>query len=155
MNGNVFEDLEKGNQPQKRVRPGAVEGYQYKDAKPTGNPNLDRIRTFLKTEINPNINGSSDQTWYSVDVGSNQKEGRFYALKSHLGQSKQKTIKKAYSVEDLVTYFFGPVSKDDFNCFNLNVEQWVFQRQWEQRKMIWQRMYNVSTWMMHINGGKK
>ncbi len=122
--------------------------YTYKDAKATGNWDLDRIRTFLKTEINAEPNGDPEQTWYSVDVGDTHKDGRFYALKSHLGRKKQKTIKKAYNVDELVTYFFGPICADDFNGYSQSPETWA------RRQNIWNQFYSRQAWVIHKKGPK-
>ena len=93
---------------------GTVAKYRYNFCKPTGNIELDRIRTFLKTEINTPINNRYGVT-YTVDIAENSKDGRFYALKSHYG-TKSVTVKKAYRFEDLVYYLTDPYkAPEDFN----------------------------------------
>ena len=120
-------------------------GYTYKDSKRTNDLDLDRIRTFIKTEIN--TSNDSNVIWFNVDYGTNAKEGKFYALRSHFG-NKQKLIKKAYSVDDLVVYFFGPTAKPD--QYNMNYNAAIY----NQRLMIWNTYYNRNAWLLHVQGGK-
>ena len=147
---NVFETMAGGKNgnnvivgPQKRpqrVKQKVVNGYTYNDAKGSGNWDLDRIRTYLKTEINEAFNGDPEQVFYSVDVGDTKKDGKFYALKCHMGRLKQVTIKKAYTVDELAAYFFGPMSGSDFHAYNQTPQTWA------RRKAIWDRFYTRSAW---------
>lgn len=152
---NVFETMAGGKNgnnvivgPQKRpqrVKQKVVNGYTYNDAKGSGNWDLDRIRTYLKTEINEAFNGDPEQVFYSVDVGDTKKDGKFYALKCHMGRLKQVTIKKAYTVDELAAYFFGPMSGSDFHAYNQTPQTWA------QRKAIWDRFYTRSAWAARYN----
>lgn len=132
----------------KAVKTGSVDGYVYKDVKPTPDWDLNRLRTFIKTEINDVPNGDPDQVWYSVDYGNTQKDGKFYALKSHMGQKKSKTIRKSYNVDDLAAYFFGAVCEDDFAGYS------QYPATLARRQQIWNQFYNRNAWVLHLNGGR-
>ena len=129
--------------------------YHYKDAKKTNDWDLDRIRTFIKTEINAEPNGDSYQVWYSVEYGENQREGKFYALKSHLGNKKQKTVRKAYTVDELASYFFGLLSEHDFNTESEYYYHFITDEVKARRCRIWNQCYNRQAWALHIRGKAK
>lgn len=157
---NVFETMAGGMNginvvvgPQKRsqrIKQKVVNGYTYNDTKESGNWDLDRIRTFIKTEVNPEPNGDPNQVFYSVDVGDTKKDGKFYALKCHLGSKKQKTIRKAYTVEELVKYFFGPISEDDFNNGSEYQYFYMTDKLKARRYRIWNQFYSRQAWRLRM-----